>query len=115
TRNWLMLMFGVVLAAALAILLDSLIGMVQKAVEERRRTLGMFAMSALLLVCIGGLLSPRIATWMRPVALAPIATSDRDKTDGAERPVIRIGSKTFTEQYILASLLEDVLRDAGFQ
>jgi osmoprotectant transport system permease protein len=118
TRNWTMLLFGVVAAAALAILLDTLIGGIQKAVEERRRTLGFATGGALLLVCAVGLVSPQIVQWTRGTGTAPVATDGaqgRGLTEsGSQRP-IRIGSKTFTEQYILASLLEQTLREAGFE
>ncbi len=115
TRNWTMLMFGVVLAALLAIILDTLIGGVQKSVEDRRKRLGVFAAGGLAFVCIGGLLSPQIASWMRPSAAAAPSQFTAEGEVEQERRVIRIGSKTFTEQYILAALLEDVLRRAGFE
>jgi len=116
TRNWTMLMFGVVSAAALAILLDTLIGGVQKAVDERRRALGFSCASVLFLVCAVGLISPQIVQWTRSTPQHVATTNGDGQTTGVTeaRHVIRIGSKTFTEQYILASLLEQVLQDAGY-
>jgi osmoprotectant transport system permease protein len=115
TRNWVMLMFGVVSAAALAIVLDLLIGGVQKAVEERRRGLGGFVGACLILIGVGGLISPNAVQWMRTAERELIAADEMEREERAEaRRVIRIGSKTFTEQYILAALIERTLQQAGF-
>jgi len=96
TRNWTAVLFGCVAAAALAMLLDLLIGGVEKAVRDRNRWLGTVSVLALTIVFFAGI-------------VAPAAT--RGPT---QREVVRIGSKTFTEQYILSSLIADLLRDAGF-
>lgn len=118
TRNTTMLLFGVVSAAALAILLDTLIGGVQKAVEDRKRTLGFVSGGVLLFVCVAGLISPQLVRMARS-APGQVALQDNTPTQtGAttsDHGPIRIGSKTFTEQYILASLIESVLQDAGYQ
>jgi osmoprotectant transport system permease protein len=118
TRNWLMVMFGVVSAALLAILLDLLIGGVQKAVEQRRRRLGMVSGIALLAIVAGGLVSPSVVRALRAwTREAPVAAPGTPTTQNvaAPRRVIRIGAKTFTEQYILASLIDRTLRDAGYE
>jgi osmoprotectant transport system permease protein len=117
TRNWTMLLFGVVSAASLAILLDTLIGGIQKATEERRRVMGWTCAGALLLVCAVGLVSPRLVDWVRSTQRTMITADDDVGRDGAApvTTLIRIGSKTFTEQYILATLIELELRDADFQ
>ena len=118
TRNWVMVMFGVVSAAALAIILDLLIGAVQKAAQQRRRGLGLAAAAALLTVVLGGLISPAAVRWARGTG-GPGATvaAEGTGTDGApkEQPIIRIGAKTFTEQYILADLIDQTLQAAGFE
>lgn len=117
TRNWTMVMFGVVAAAALAILLDLLIGGMQRAAELRRRSLGTVCASLLLLVIVGGLASPPIVQALRigaqPVGEKP-AVADVDDRDTLDRPV-RIGAKTFTEQYILSALIDRQLAANGFQ
>lgn len=114
TRNWVMVMFGVVSAAALAVLLDLLIGGLQKAVEERRRTLGTVAVAGLAVIVLGGLVSPALVRWARSteagVTAAEIA---REETTCPQR--IRIGGKTFTEQYVLAALIGQRLDHAGYQ
>lgn len=113
TRNWLMIMFGVVSAALLAIMLDLLIGALQKAAEQRRRRLGWSAGSGLVMVVIGGLISPTVVQHFRTaqaqIGQGGVATRPED------RQIIRIGGKTFTEQYILARLIDEVLQGDGFQ
>lgn len=117
TRNWLMVMFGVVSAAALAILLDLLIGGLQKAAEERRARLGAISGGAVLLIIAGGLISPAIVDALAARRAAPVDTQGADSLgageDAARTEVIRIGAKTFSEQYILASLIEHILTGAG--
>lgn len=117
TRNWTMVMFGVVSAALLAVLLDMLIGGLQKATQDRRRTLGAASGAALALVVLGGLLSPAAVRWARAGQDLRVA-ADVTETDApdaaAHRSVIRIGAKTFTEQYILADLIQIFLEDAGY-
>lgn len=117
TRNWLMVMFGVVSAAALAVLLDLLIGGLQKAAEQRKSTLGIISGTGLLIVVIGGLISPSIVRSVRATRLAEqLATTHPASTQPAERvKVIRIGAKTFTEQYILSSAITQLLQERGLQ
>jgi len=96
TRDWFTVLFGCVAAAVVAIVLDLLIGALQKAAEERRRGLGWSAGVTLMLIATIGLTGPWVIDLMR----------------GQQRAVI-VGSKTFTEQYILADLIGELLRDAG--
>ncbi len=105
TRNWTAVVFGCVAAALLAILLDLLLGAVEKAVKERKRRLGAAAATALALVMVTGILAPSATQWF----------ASRDGRGGENRRVVRVGSKTFTEQYILATLITRVLEDAGFR
>jgi len=100
TRNWTAVLFGCVAAATLAIGLDLLIGGVEKAVKDRRRRLGVACAAALALIFAGGMVAPSLARWA--------------SRSGAGGPVVWIGAKTFTEQYILARLIADQLEDNGF-
>ncbi|MFG0330340.1 MAG: ABC transporter permease/substrate-binding protein [Phycisphaerales bacterium] len=116
TRNWTMVMFGVVGAAGLAVLLDLLIGGLQRAAETRSRALGMFAGGALVAVIVGGLLSPALVDAVRrsPDATKRIdAEGERDPRIRDNLGVVHIGAKTFTEQYILVELIAQRLVDAG--
>ena len=98
TRNGLSVLFGCFAAAGLAVTLDLLIGALQRAVAERRRRLAIFSLSALALIFGGGLIAPSVVAWMRG-------------TGGSD--TVAIGSKTFTEQYILASLFKQEFDEAG--
>ena len=100
TRNWTAVLVGCASAAGLAILLDLLIGGVERAVAERRRRLGWISGGALAAVLVLGLFAPSLAR-----AWTGKAAADE---------VTWIGSKTFTEQYVLAALIADVLEDAGY-
>lgn len=97
TQNFTSVLVGCVAAALLATVLDLLIRLVEIAFERRSRRLGILA-AALLFAVLGGGLYPYLAR----------AGIDREK------PVVVIGSKTFTEQYILADLFSATLIDAGY-
>ncbi len=101
TRNWTAVLFGCIIAAILAMILDLLIGGLQKAVSERRRTLAIVVTTCLIFILLTGLISPQIVLWAKQSA-------------ENDRGVIWIGSKTFTEQYILSSVMQELLNDAGF-
>lgn len=85
TRNEAAILTGCIAAAGLAVLLDQLIRRIEVGLRERRRASWVASSGVLLLLVVvaGGAAIPR---------------SD------AVRPVI-IGSKTFTEQYILSEVL----------
>jgi osmoprotectant transport system permease protein len=87
TRNLDAVLVGCVAAAALALLLDGLVRLVATGHGEGRRA--RLAAGAL------GLLA--LAAW----ALGAWAAGERD----ARASVVRIGAKTFTEQYVLAQIL----------
>ena len=89
TRNFTAVLVGSVAAALLALLLDGLVHMLEVGIRDRRR--GLTVMSSgvfgLLLLFVAVTL---VAPWVR----------------GGTRP-IRIGSKSFTEQYVLADILAE--------
>lgn len=146
TRNWTAVLFGCAAAAALALMLDGLLGGLERAARHRSRKLALVCVAALALIIAGGVLAPRLATLARrpsvpwstpdtgtgnaaarqttgnlagtavddtsgypPTSLAPAA----DRAKARRRPV-RIGTKTFTEQYILGDLIAVVLTANGF-
>ena len=91
TQNWVFVIFGCVAAAVLALAVDQLLALVQAGVTRRssaRAALGGIGLVALTLA-----------------ALLP----------GLARPQASylIGAKTFTEQYVLAALIEQRLEAAG--
>lgn len=91
TQNWVFVLFGCFAAAALALIVDRCLAAMEAGVERRdRRT---FALGA------GGVVIIVLA------ALAPHFARGQS--------TYSIGSKTFTEQYILAALLEQRIGAAG--
>jgi osmoprotectant transport system permease protein len=116
TRNWLAVVFGCFFAAALAIVLDQLIRLLEVAAARRSAHLARLAAAALAVILIGGLV-PAVGNLRRPRAAAqrPALAAPKSQTD---RPVLTgqrltVGSKGFTEQYILAQLLRKQLESAG--
>ena len=94
TEDWVLVLFGCVAAAALAMIVDQLLGLIETgaALRDRRRLIAGFGGLAL-----GTLL-----------ALAPLATG------GVARDRVVVGAKNFSEQSILAEVMAARLRDGGF-
>jgi len=91
TENWVFVLFGCAAAAILAILVDLLLALVEKAtaLRDKRR---LFAGIAGLVALIG-------------ISLVPLARS--------QTSAYVIGAKNFSEQFILAELIAARLRQAG--
>lgn len=109
TRNWAMVVVGCVACAALAIGLDLLIGTVERAVAARR---GRIAAIALLVATIAAGIAWPALDGGRRGAIANEARGSLAST--LDRPV-RIGAKTFTEQFVLARVVAAELGEAGFE
>jgi osmoprotectant transport system permease protein len=91
TQNWVSVLFGCFAAAILAIVVDQLLALMESGIAMRKRMRTALGALGILLVLAAAL----IPGWSRPV------TS------------YTIGAKTFTEQYILAALIQDRLRANG--
>src|SRR6202040_3191251 len=91
TQNWVFVLFGCAAAAALALAVDGLLALRENGVRSRARA--RVALGALGLVLI-------VAGALAPTFALPHAT-------------YVVGAKTFTEQYILAALIEQRLAAAG--
>lgn len=91
TQNWVSVLFGCIAAALLALVVDQLLALMESGVALRKRA--------------------RVAAGAVGLALVLAAAL----VPGFSRPAATyvIGTKTFTEQYILASLLQDRLRAEG--
>jgi osmoprotectant transport system permease protein len=94
TQNWALVLAGCVAAAGLALAVDALIGAIERGIRLRRRRLWIGA-AALLLIGVGAATAP---LWSR---------------QAGERRVV-VGAKNFSEQYILARLIGERLRRAGY-
>ncbi len=91
TQNWVFVVFGCIAVALLALAVDQLLALMQAGVARRKRSyVGLGALGLAALVLAG--LAPGFA---RPQA------------------AYVIGSKTFTEQYVLAALLQQRLDANG--
>ena len=92
TENWVFVLFGCAASAALALVADQLLGLVEAGARLRKPLLA-------ILGAVG--LAAGVAT-----ALLPLA--------GFGKPVtFVVGAKNFSEQYILAELMADRLQRAG--
>ncbi len=114
-ENWISVLVGCVLAAALALALDQLIGLMQSGVDTRNRRRLLAGVVGLVLVIGGGLALPavpgeRLAALVRPPRPGP-AGGQPAKTG---RTYV-VGSKTFAEQYILAHAVRDQLEASGLK
>ena len=91
TQNWVFVLFGCVAAAALALLVDQLLALIERGYVARSRPRMAAGAAGLLLTLL--------------IALLPTAM----RAGGG----YVIGAKPFSEQYILAALIEDRLRADG--
>lgn len=106
TRNWNMMLVGVGAAAGLAIGLDLILGAIERSLARRQRP--WLALGCLVAVILVGLFAlPRIGEGdiERPAIAQRTAT--------AKVTHVRVGAKTYTEQYILAEVLRQRLARAG--
>jgi osmoprotectant transport system substrate-binding protein/osmoprotectant transport system permease protein len=95
TQNYTAVLVGCVAAAALALTLDRLIRLVEVALSQRSRARTFTAIGATLAVVLAGL-APSV------IALTRATASE-----------VLIGTKTFTEQYVLGTLIANDLDAAG--
>jgi osmoprotectant transport system permease protein len=91
TQNWVFVVFGCVASAVLALAVDQLLALMESGVAARKR--GRILLGGIGIVAI-------VAAALIPAFARPAAS-------------YIVGAKTFTEQYILESLIEQRLRAAG--
>jgi len=91
TQNWVFVLFGCVAAAVFALLVDQLLALMDSGLARRSPARVVASAMALLLITVG--------------ALAPNLSQSR--------AAYVIGAKPFAEQYVLAALIEQRLREAG--
>jgi osmoprotectant transport system permease protein len=92
TENWISVLFGCAAAAALAMIVDQLLGLVEAGMQRGRRVLAYIG--------LGGLAAGVV------VALAPLISF-------SGQPTYVVGAKNFSEQYILAELMAERLTATG--
>src|SRR5690606_27879883 len=91
TQNWVFVLFGCLAAALFALVVDQLLALIESGLTQRRRRRTAFGVVGLALVT-----ALSLAPSVRPTPSAYV-----------------IGAKTFTEQYVLAALIEQRLRERG--
>jgi osmoprotectant transport system substrate-binding protein/osmoprotectant transport system permease protein len=96
TQNTTAVLVGCLAAAALAVVLDQLIRLLENATRQRSHRSALVAVASLFLLLA--------------VGLAPLLL--KAGRGGPSAPVV-VGAKTFTEQYLLAELLSRALRQTG--
>ena len=94
TQNWLLVLAGCIASAGLALVADTLLGLIERGFRERRRGLW-----------LGGLAA---------VALGVGAALFAQFGGGDDEDRVVIGAKGFSEQYILARLIGQRLKGQGF-
>jgi osmoprotectant transport system substrate-binding protein/osmoprotectant transport system permease protein len=108
TRNWTAVLFGCVVSALLAIILDQIVrGFESAAASRSRRTAVISGFAAIVL--IGGALTPGL------LGRSGLANGEANLAEavGIDGQRIVIASKPFTEQYILVALIARVLEAEG--
>ncbi|MFT3693217.1 MAG: ABC transporter permease/substrate-binding protein [Kofleriaceae bacterium] len=106
TRNWSMLLAGVIVAAGLAIILDLLLGAIEHALAHRKRIWPPIAALAAIVI-LGIAVLPHISTSNTTTTVAVEHHANTAVTK------IRLGAKTYTEQYILVEIMKQRLAKAG--
>ena len=93
TQNWALVLAGCVASAGLALIADALLGMIERGLAKRKPALWLGGLAVVVLGIVAAL-------W------AQFGDRDEDR--------IVIGSKQFSEQYILAQLIGAQLEQAGY-
>jgi len=129
TRNVTAILFGCFFAAALAIILDQLLGLIERSAKNRDSRGNAIAVAGLLLIFAAGM-SPAVWDQIKSsevfdgVVAVNASSSARHpkesvtaatpgKADSLAGRKITIGAKGFTEQYILSEFLAAYLREKG--
>ena len=114
TRNWDAVLFGCVFSALLAVVLDQLIRALETSVRTRNKKLGVISLAVLAGIAVFGI-APFFAESMggREGGRATV-DPESGKPIGLEHTrTITVGSKGFTEQYVLSDFLEQALEAKG--
>ena len=96
TRNVTAVLVGCIGAASLALLVDGVLAVVEWSAARRRPGLAAGALAVLALFVAVGMAAPSLTR------------------QSSNLPVVVLGTKPFTEQYILGSAISTQLRQAGF-
>ncbi len=112
TRNWTSVLVGCFAAATLAIVLDQALRLLERFAATRERRAGLAAGAAFAVLA---------AVIVAPFGLTALTNRDQTQTfavaEESDIPLagrtVRVGAKTFTEQFILARLIKARIEAAG--
>lgn len=110
TRDWGAVLFGCLVSAALALALDQVIAQFEKSAQKRSRGHAIAGTVGLVLI-----LAPTLSLFAGS-GRGTVRSGDVDRPAAMnvlDGETIMIGSKGFTEQYILADLLRRTLEEKG--
>jgi osmoprotectant transport system permease protein len=114
TRNFDAVLVGSVSAALLSVALDAALGLVERSLRGARRLRAWpLALAALAVASLVAAFYPSRPSRARTAP--PPAPSASAKPRPLEATSVRVGSKAFTEQYILAAALTRLLEGAGMK
>jgi osmoprotectant transport system permease protein len=108
TRNFAMLLVGVAAAAALAIVLDALLGATEHALAGHAKRRALLPAAGVILLVATVMTVPALTAREQPIARERVSSGPTTAVTQ-----VRIGGKTFTEQYILVELLRGRLEHVG--
>ena len=103
TQNWNLVLAGCFASAALALVVDALLGVIERGLAQRKRWQYGAGLGAAALGILAAVVVQFGDDWFAP-----------ERKEGELGPII-IGSKQFSESYILSELIAQRLRDAGFE
>jgi len=119
TRRWDVVLLGCAAATALALLVDGIIALAERGMQPGRRALVGAAAVCLILLGLLGAIAPRSGVdWFVPAddtTAGAKSVAKRDEESTVRLEVVRVGAKSFTEQYILAALVADELSASGYR
>ena len=91
-EDWVSVLFGCLAAVALALIADQLLGLIEAGIATRR---------------------PRVAWLGLGVLLAGVGAAGVGSLAASGQPAYVVGAKNFAEQYILAAVMTDRIRQEG--
>ncbi len=109
TRTWAAVIFGCLCSAGLAILIDQLIRATHEGLEARKVGQAITAAAAAVFVPAAAIIG---ASFYQP-SIDANAVAQRNTGASVFDAPVTIGAKSFTEQYILAEVIEAQLEAAG--
>jgi osmoprotectant transport system permease protein len=116
TNNQVAILFGCASAALLAIVIDQLVRLSEVGLRKRRHSYVITAAAGILAIFSAGLAHGFINASSRDVEMStrPRIADDEESVQPAPRGTIVIGSKPFTEQYILSDFIAGTITRNGF-